>query len=778
MKKRVLSLILALAMLCALLPQAALTASAATYSGSCGAAGDNLTWSFDTETGLLTISGSGAMADYTYSNSAPWYDYRKAITAVSLPEGLTSIGSRAFSYCSALTSVTIPDSVTFIGESAFYNCYALTSVTIPDSVTGIGKSAFTYCMSLTSVNIGNSVTSIGSGAFLGCFSLTAIDVAVGNPNYTSVNGVLFDKAQTKLIQYPAVKPDTSYQIPASVTSIGNSAFYGCDALTGVTIPNSVTSIGDYAFWGCSALTSVTIPASVTSIGAGAFENCSSLPSVTIPDSVTSIGSGAFDGTAYYNDSNNWDGQLLYIGSWLIAAKREIESAEIKQGTTGIAGGAFYYCSALTGVTIPDSVTSIGDLTFSKCTALTSVTIPDSVTSIGNSAFDECSALTSVTIPASVTSIGFWTFSDCSALTSVTIPDSVTSIAAGAFHGCRALTSVTIPDSVTSIGNRAFGYYYDQDYDNQKIDGFTIYGYPGTAAESYATENGFSFVPPYAATVARPMPGQHPVSQGLSGDPDVFTVAVVQYAPVKSDGSLGAALSETDVFQPNQVYRAILVLCPVGNWQFSRSIPVTVNGVEATFLLANSNNGRGMYCADLSCENPFEDVTEADYFFNPVMWALGHLPQVTAGVDAAHFGPNNNCTREQIVTFLWAANGKPAPAGTGSTFSDVPADAWYYQPVMWAVENKITSGMGDGSFGVGQPCTRAQAMTFLWASKGKPAPSSMESPFSDVTAGDWFCKAILWAAENGITKGVGDGLFGVNDTCTRAQIITFLYKAYN
>ena len=154
--------------------------------------------------------------------------------------------------------------------------------------------------------------------------------------------------------------------------------------------------------------------------------------------------------------------------------------------------------------------------------------------------------------------------------------------------------------------------------------------------------------------------------------------------------------------------------------------MTVNGIEATCLLAISGNGRGMYCADLSCENPFEDVTEADYFFNPVMWALGHLPQVTAGVDAAHFGPNNNCTREQIVTFLWAANGKPEPEGTGSGFSDVASNAWYYKPVMWAVENKVTSGFSDGSFGVGQPCTRAQAMTFLRASPPRPpwkAPSA-------------------------------------------------------
>ena len=174
---------------------------------------------------------------------------------------------------------------------------------------------------------------------------------------------------------------------------------------------------------------------------------------------------------------------------------------------------------------------------------------------------------------------------------------------------------------------------------------------------------------------------------------------------------------------------------------------------------------------------FTDVTLNDYFYNPVTWAVNHEPQVTAGVDAIHFGPNNDCTREQIVTFLWAANGKPEPEGTGSSFSDVASDAWYYKPVMWAIENGITSGMGDGRFGVGQSCTRAQAMTFLWAANGKTEPESEVSPFSDVTSGDWFCKPILWAAEHDVTAGIGGGLFGVNSTCTRAQIITFLYKVY-
>ena len=174
-------------------------------------------------------------------------------------------------------------------------------------------------------------------------------------------------------------------------------------------------------------------------------------------------------------------------------------------------------------------------------------------------------------------------------------------------------------------------------------------------------------------------------------------------------------------------------------------------------------------------NPFEDVSEPDYFFNPVMWALDE--QVTAGIDDNHYGPHNNCTREQIVTFLWAANGRPEPETSEMTFNDVSESDWFYAPVLWAVEHGYTSGIGDGSFGVGQSCTRAQAMTFLWAAQGKPDPASTQSPFTDVTEGDWFYNAILWAAEHEVTAGIGDGLFGVNNTCTRAQIITFLFKVY-
>jgi hypothetical protein len=319
---------------------------------------------FTTNNGAITITGYNTAAGLNV-----------VIPAMTNGYPVTSIGNNAFQ-SSGITNVTIPDSVTSIGSSVFGGCTRLTSVAIPNSVTSIGIFAFASS-GITSVTIPNSVTSIGVSAFNNCTNLTSINVDAANPAYSSLGGVLFDKALATLLEFPGGLGG-SYTIPNGVTSIGTNAFYNCSSLTNVTIPNSVTSIGNDAFGLCTSLTSVTIPNSVTSIGYGAFSYCTSLANVSIPNSVTSL------------------------GAW-----------------------AFYNCTSLTSVTIPNSVTSIGGVAggefgngmFQFCYSLTNVIIPKSVTNIGDWAFAYCTSLTSVTIPASVTNIGAWTFVYCTSLTS-------------------------------------------------------------------------------------------------------------------------------------------------------------------------------------------------------------------------------------------------------------------------------------------------------------------------------------------------------------------------
>ena len=223
------------------------------------------------------------------------------LESISIPSSVTSIGDGAFQACSGFTDITIPASVTSIGGNVFYDCSSLADITIPNSVISIGGAAFCGCSELTSITIPASVTSIGVNVFLNCRSLKNITVNSNNKNYTSKDGVLFNKAKTTIIRCPVGNERTTYSIPSSISRIEDNAFAGCYNLSSITIPNSVTSIGYYAFSGCSSLTSVTIPASVSNIGDCVFGNCSSLTSVTIPNGVTSIGYYAFSDCSSLTD---------------------------------------------------------------------------------------------------------------------------------------------------------------------------------------------------------------------------------------------------------------------------------------------------------------------------------------------------------------------------------------------------------------------------------------------------------------------------------------------
>jgi hypothetical protein len=409
-----------------------------------------------------------------------------SVTSIIVPHGVRTIGMDAFADCPSLASVVVSDTVTNIGGNAFGLCpsltaitvagqnpvyssvggvlfnkrqttliffpggqagsYAipgtvtsigtatfqwsvLTNITIPDSVVNIGTAAFDACTNLQSVTIPRRVASIGIGVFTGCSRLRAITVEAGNAVYSSVDGILFDKRQTTVLQCPGALAG-GVTLPNTVTNIENGAFAQCTGLTGITLAARLTTLEFSAFSGCTSLTSVVIPNRVTSISDGAFENCTGLTNVILGNNVTNIGQFAF------------------------ASCSSLPAITLPDDLAIIDIEAFQNCFDLTSVTIPHRVKTIGNNAFSG-TGLTNIAIGSGVTNLGSYAFANCLRLTNVAIPGSVIRIGPGVFAECSALTNVTIGNGVRFIGDSAFSEA-GLGNVTIPASVTNIGICPFG----------------------------------------------------------------------------------------------------------------------------------------------------------------------------------------------------------------------------------------------------------------------------------------------------------------------------------
>ena len=411
--------------------------------------------------------------------------YGSGLTTIIIPDGVTSIGDKAFSECSTLTSVTIGSGVTTIGGQSFDNCGSLKKVEINNNSIVSKKYAWETNSSIKDIFgsqveeyvLGEDVTAIGDGAFSGCPTLTSF---IMSDSVTSIGENAFRECW-KL---------SSFKMSANVTAIGENAFYMCLDLTTINIPSGITDIERWTFSGChlkkveinsnsivsrdyewnsladyfgpeveefvlgeeitsigknafksSSVISINIPQNVTSIGETAFMGCYRLSSIHIPANVTSIGANAFYDCPSLTSIQVENGNTAYDS-------RENCNALIETATNTILWG----CK---NTVIPNTVTAIGDNAFYMCSGLTSIDIPNSVTAIGENAFAGCNGLTVVSIPNSVTTIGKYAFSHCTQLSVITFPNSVKTIDEGAFFFCTGLTSILIPNTVTAIGYRAF-----------------------------------------------------------------------------------------------------------------------------------------------------------------------------------------------------------------------------------------------------------------------------------------------------------------------------------
>lgn len=647
----------------------------------------------------------------------------KNVTVANIPEyidGIKIVGIApvAFTEAERLRSVTIPNTVITIGNSAFSHCKNLESITLPNRLTSIGKQAFSSCYALENIVIPGSLSVISEGAFSFCKNLTSVTIQDG------------------------------------VTTIGEDAFMGCQSLTDVAIADSVINVGPYAFAYCESLCSIELPRNLPEISESMFYSCKSLERITIPGSVSKIGNSAF----FDCDS--------------------LTNLTLSEGMESIGEYAFHVCDGLTSLTLPSSLRTIHDNAFSFCQSLKRVVIPDGVIAIGASAFEFCLKLDSATISASVQSIG-----DC------------------AFSGCLELDNITVLNPQCDI--------YHTEFTLGLSSYAVIHGYIDSTAHAYAKAFGYKF----SCLIHAPMSGlgiaPTCLTEGLSDGSycSVCNEILIPQEPIAAlghdwdSGNITTAPTCTTVGAKTFTcsncgetkteelpalghnYEAIVTepTCTQDGYT-TYTCPACGDSYTADIVEAIGHSFFGGYCLDCGAEdpdylpkNPFEDLSPSDYFYKPVLWALKY--EITNGVSATQFGPNDSCTRAQIVTFLWRSLSCPEPNSSKNPFTDIEEDSYYYRAVLWAVERGITNGISATEFAPDATCTRAQAVTFLHRTLNKPNVSHSNNPFTDVTKTAYYYDAVLWAVERGITNGVTSTEFAPDQTCTRAQIVTFLYRTF-
>lgn len=623
------------------------------------------------------------------------------------------------------------------------------SAVIESGVQSISGGAFSGCTALEKVSISDTVAQIDLNAFDGCTALAEFEVAADNKAFSSDGGVLFS-AGKELLRCPVGK-SADYTVPSGTVAIAGGAFKDCAKLESLVIPDSVTAIGKSAFENCAALKRITLPKSIAMLEALTFSGCASLAEITLPDGLKALGEKVFSG-----------------------------------------------CAALKSVKIPAEVTVIPTEAFSGCVSLESITIPKSVSHINEHAFDGCTALKKVDYLGSDT--------DWSRVTKETGNNALDN-AEKSFTRTdheHKYTDTVIPPTCTERGctvhlcacgdkredsyTPPLGHSYkggicvrcgilDPNKDiPHKHDFIPIVTKPTCLTEgftTYACSCGECYTKDYVSAVGHKTQLQNAkaagcMTGGYTGD-EVCTVC----GKVFKQGSVIFALGHDP--QPARVkaptciesgYTGDLICMRCGDMT---QIGKTVAAAGHKFF-----GGVCSVCGTKGAEAvpEFDDVKSGAFYFDAVQWAVEN--GITNGTGKNPFSPNSVCSRYQIVMFLWRAAGQPE-AKAAVSFADVKPGDIFYEAVQWAVERGITKGTSSTSFSPFAPCTRGQIVTFLYRSAGSPKVSGACN-FSDVSSGSFCHDAVIWASSEGITNGTSAGRFSPNEGCTRAQVVTFLYRA--
>lgn len=715
MKKRLMALFIAFALVFVLLPAAALPASAETLTGVCG---DDLTYTLDLSTKTLTITGTGPMDDFGQdgepvlhpAGANAWHYYQAQIETIRIGEGVTTVGNQAFLHFTALTCVELPETLTEIGASAFDGCVKLPEIRLPANLQHLGSGALWKCESIKSLTIPAALTEFSPLSVSGCIGLSAFDVAEENPAFAARDGILFSKDGSVLVCYPQAKTGDSYVVPDEVKEIGDAAFRSakikqvslpdgltklgsrafalssltefalpmnistvpesllnhCAALEKVTLHEGVTAIGPMVFSNCAALTKIDLPAGLQSIGPDAFGFCAALGEVTLPEGLSELGYSAFYGTA-------------------------ISSVTIPAAITVLDNSVFMNCVNLSEVKLHDGITSLGYGLFRGCTALEHISLPESVTEIKSYCFSE-TGLKAFTFPQGVAQAEFHVLENCAALKTVDCPG-VEIVRPDAFHGCTALETVTFGSSLQEIVGGAFDgcaslrdLYYGADTAHWNAVSVGTYGYNDPLYRVLIhTTDGTLQIPddrtPFADVAT-----------------DAWYIDAVRYV---YDEKLMVGVGECR-FAPEGAVTRAMVVTPL--WR-----------------------REGSEVVDENYGQPFSDIGGA-WYTEPVTWAISKeivkgYPLPFTGEPTGvfyYFAPEQNVTREELAAFLYRYAGAigmdtSARADLSSFADQAKVSDWAKEAIEWCVAVRIIDGMTEGGAQILQPqgtATRAQFAAML------------------------------------------------------------------